>query len=203
MTAAPAIYLVRHGATTWNDTGRYQGRVDVPLSEGGVREVHGLAGRLRGVRFDAAYSSTLSRSRQTAALLLEGSGVRALALSALDELSYGTLQGLTPEVRRAQHGHLDARWQAAPWEVSFPGGESLDEVKRRVTPVWDGIASGHAGETVLVAAHGHVNRVLLMHALGLPRETFWSLEQPNAACLVVRGGALGQPARMESLAGVA
>jgi broad specificity phosphatase PhoE len=200
VTAAPVIYLVRHGATIWNDTGRYQGRMDVPLSDAGVRQVRDLAQRLRvrDVHFHAAYCSTLSRSGATAALLLEGTGRQATPLPALDELSYGTLQGLTPEARATHHAALDRQWRSTPWEVAFPEGESLADVETRVAPTWDEIVARHAGETVLVAAHGHVNRVLLIRASSLPRAEFWRINQPNASCWVVRGGLaeeLGHPER--------
>ena len=69
----------------WNDAGRYQGRADIPLSDRGVAEVRALADQLRSVDFDAAYCSTLSRARTTAAILLEGSGLRALPLPDLDD----------------------------------------------------------------------------------------------------------------------
>lgn len=186
MTATTTIYLVRHGATAWNDEGRYQGRADVPLSARGIAEARALADHLRPLHFDAAYCSTLSRARATAAILLEGSGLRALPLPALDELSYGVLQGLTPEHRNALHEPLDACWRDTPWAVRFPEGESLADMQARVMPAWQGIAAGHSGETVLIVAHGHVNRVLLLPILGLSRDAFWTVDQPNAACIIVR-----------------
>lgn len=187
MSPTTTIHLVRHGATTWNESGRYQGRVDVPMSDEGVNQVRDLARRLGGMRFDAAYCSSLVRATATAALLLEGTGCRAMPLRGLDELSYGALQGLTPRVRAERYAMVERQWRATPWQVTFPEGESLADVAERVTPIWEGIVAGHAGDTVLVAAHGHVNRVLLLHALGLPPEAFWHLKQENASCWVVRG----------------
>jgi broad specificity phosphatase PhoE len=51
--------------------------------------------------------------------------------------------------------------------------------------VWERLVRAHRGESVLVSAHGHLNRVLLLHALALPREAFWSVPQPNSACVVL------------------
>ena len=185
--AAPTtIYLVRHGATAWNARGVYQGRADIPLSPDGIAEVQALAAQLRGVRFDAAYTSTLVRARHTAELLLHGTGLRASRVAELDELSYGVFQGLEPAERERLDAALDRRWQSDPWSVAFPSGESLDDVARRARPVWEQIVGAHAGETVLVAGHGHVNRVLLLHALARPREEFWSIAQGNACLDVLR-----------------
>jgi broad specificity phosphatase PhoE len=66
--------------------------------------------------------------------------------------------------------------------VSFPGGESLEEVRVRAASAAERIVAAHGGESVLVSGHGHLNRVLLIHLLGWPRERFWKIEQPNAAC---------------------
>ena len=32
------LYLIRHGQTVWNSSGRYQGRTDVALSEKGIAQ---------------------------------------------------------------------------------------------------------------------------------------------------------------------
>lgn len=174
------IYLARHGATAWNDAGVFQGSADVPLSPRGIVEAEGLRAQLGDVEFAAAYCSTLSRARDTADIVLHGNRVQAITVQAFDELSYGSWQGLAPSVRRERDAELDQRWQDDPWAVVFPDGESLHDVERRVALPWDDIVARHAGDTVLVVAHGHVNRVLLLRALARARDEFWRIGQPNA-----------------------
>ncbi|MEK7873943.1 MAG: histidine phosphatase family protein, partial [Chloroflexota bacterium] len=53
------VYLVRHGESAWNAQGRYQGRLDAPLSELGLRQADLLARRLASVRRAAIYSAPL------------------------------------------------------------------------------------------------------------------------------------------------
>ncbi len=182
---ATRVLLVRHGATAWNLEGRHQGVTDVPLNDEGRAQAAALGRLLGGVRIDAAYTSPLGRAADTAALVLAGRPVRAAALPALAELSYGERQGQRRADWIASEPAFVARWDAEPWTVTFPGGESLVDVHRRAAPVWDALVARHRGQTVLVSAHGHLNRVLLVHALGLPRAAFWTLPQPNAACVVV------------------
>ena len=62
-------YLVRHGETEWNRTGRMQGHINVPLSGVGRRQATLLAAQLGDVRFDAIYSSDLDRAHETARLV--------------------------------------------------------------------------------------------------------------------------------------
>ena len=65
-TGTLRIYLARHGETDWNAELRLQGRNRYPLNSTGRQQAAKLAERLKGVRLDAVYSSTLSRSRETA-----------------------------------------------------------------------------------------------------------------------------------------
>lgn len=178
--ASTTIYLARHGATAWNDAGVFQGSADIPLSPQGVVEAEGLRAQLADVEFAAAYSSSLSRARTTADVVLHGTTMHAVTVQAFDELSYGSWQGLHPSERRDRDAWLEQRWQDAPWTVTFPGGESLHDVERRVVTPWDELVARHAGEKILVVAHGHVNRVLLLRATGRARDEFWHIEQPNA-----------------------
>lgn len=179
------VLLVRHGATRWNAEGRHQGRADVPLSAEGRAQAAALGALLRPLPVDAAYTSPLARARDTAAAVLAGRGVRAAAAPEFAELSYGARAGERRADWLAAEPAFVARWDDEPWAVTFPGGESLGDVRRRAAPAWDQIVRAHRGDTVLLSAHGHLNRVLLIHALGLPPASFWALPQPNASCVVV------------------
>lgn len=175
------IILVRHGTTEWNARDVYQGWEDIPLDATGVAQANTLAGALAGVEIDAAYTSPLVRARDTARIVLHGRGVISVVVPDFRELSYGRLTGKTPAERQTEAADLENCWRADPWSVEFPEGESLAALAARVLPTWDRIIAAHVGETVLVSSHGHVNRVLLLHARNMPREKFWSIEQPNGS----------------------
>ena len=87
------ILLVRHGETSWNREGRYQGRTDVPLSEVGEAQVAALAARLAELPIAVAAASPLVRARRTAQVIL---GERAVPLEThpdLIEISHGGWEG--------------------------------------------------------------------------------------------------------------
>ena len=77
------LLLVRHGETEWNAEGRIQGHTDIGLSEKGAEQARSLGQRLVDLRIDAAYSSDLKRTSETAKLAL---GDRNLGLNKPPEL---------------------------------------------------------------------------------------------------------------------
>ena len=62
------------------------------------------------------------------------------------------------------------------------GGESFADVRARALPRLERMLREHAGGTVLLVAHGGLNRVVLCEALGLDLNSVVRLEQ-SYACL--------------------
>lgn len=175
-TEPTIVYLVRHGETIWNAEGRCQGQADADFTEEGRAQLKALAGELAGVSFDAAYTSPLPRAVRTSDAILQGRSIRARRVDGLSEISYGSLQGS----RFADWpGELHGEWRSAPWSVTFPDGESLAAVAARALPAFDHIVASHPGDTVLVSAHGHVNRLILAAHYGRSPADFWSIDQVN------------------------
>ncbi|WVQ80978.1 hypothetical protein IAT38_003085 [Cryptococcus sp. DSM 104549] len=65
------LYLVRHGKTDLNSTGKVQGSIDQPLSPGGLDQAQRLAEHLRLVPFTEAWTSPLKRAQETAKTILQ------------------------------------------------------------------------------------------------------------------------------------
>lgn len=68
------FYVVRHGETLLNSIGRAQGWSDSPLTDNGKRTAAELGAELNGIIFNAAYTSDMIRTEQTAKLILSMSG---------------------------------------------------------------------------------------------------------------------------------
>lgn len=179
------LYLIRHGETHWNRLGLYQGTTDIPLNDAGRAQAEALGRRLRGTRFDAVYTSPLRRARETAEAVAGGRPLEPIELPELRELSYGLWQGRGAGAPAGGDAGLEWRWRSRPWAVRFPGGETLSEVEARAARALRRVRAAHPEGTVLLCGHGHLNRVLLIHALAWPRERFWEIEQANGALHVL------------------
>jgi broad specificity phosphatase PhoE len=158
MTAAPVrLLLARHGETEWNSRDLVQGSSDVALSEGGVKQAEQLAERLSDEPIDHIYCSDLERSRRTAEIVGERHGVAPTVEPSLAEQDFGEWDGETLE---ELHGMLDRT--GTDWTEWNPeGGERWSEFCDRVLTAVDRITSEHAQDSVLIAAHGGVNKAVL------------------------------------------
>lgn len=89
------LYLVRHGQTVWNSSGKYQGRTDVALSEKGLAQAEKTVERFRSVHLDGVIASPLMRAADTARGIAETHGLPLETDSRLMELSFGDWEGKT------------------------------------------------------------------------------------------------------------
>jgi probable phosphoglycerate mutase len=150
-SAAPTrLVLVRHGETEWSRSGRHTGRTDVPLTDRGREQAERLGRLLRGRTFSRVLSSPLQRALETCRLA--GFGDRVELVDDLREWNYGAYEGRT----RVEIAAEVPDWTV--WTHPIVGGESLDDLGRRVDRV---IATTlPIGGDVLVFSHGHCLRVL-------------------------------------------
>jgi probable phosphoglycerate mutase len=162
------LLLVRHGQSTWNALGRWQGQADPPLSELGERQAAAAARRLgNGAAPPVArvVTSDLVRARRTAEVIAAGLGVGLEVEPRLRERHAGEWTGLT----RAE---IDEGWPGALQERRHPAGfETDDLLLARVLPGLHAVVTQHtgngrdngAGRRVVVITHGGVVRTVERH----------------------------------------
>jgi broad specificity phosphatase PhoE len=175
------IILVRHGQTPWNLDKIFRGSRDIPLNDQGREEAR-LAGEwLKGETIHAAYASPLSRSRDTAQAIARHHDLAVADLPGLADICYGDWEGLPLAEVKVTYAELYRQWEAAPATVRFPGGETLDEVRDRAMAAVEDVVRRHPGQTVLLAAHRAVNKVVIAACIGLDNSHFWRLGQDTTA----------------------
>jgi alpha-ribazole phosphatase/probable phosphoglycerate mutase len=175
------IHLLRHGQVCGFETRRYNGQADVALTDLGVEQTRAYAERLRDIPLTAVYSSDLPRSLFGAGLIAESHGLVPIPDARLRELHIGEWEGLTWD-RIQQRWPLE--WQARLddlVEVAPPGGESLLQLAQRLRPPITELVEQHRGEEIALVAHGGVNRVILLDAIGAPLSQMFHIEQ-NYGC---------------------
>lgn len=141
------IGIIRHGITTWNQEGRFQGHRDVPLAEEGILQAQALARRLSKEPWDLIVTSDLMRARQTAEILAEHLGVETILLDErLREISGGLLDGTTESERVAKWGE--------EWYDMDLGLESEESCRIRGTACIEELSNQYPDKRMLVISHG-------------------------------------------------
>jgi phosphoserine phosphatase len=175
------IVLVRHGQTPWNKDKIFRGSKDIPLNDQGREEAR-LAGEwLQGEVIQAAYTSPLSRSRDTALAIARHHNLEVHNLAGLSDLCYGDWEGLPLTEVKVKYADLYRQWEASPHTVRFPGGETLEELRTRALAAVDAVVQKHPGQVVLLSAHRAVNKVLIAAFIGLDNSHFWRIGQDTTA----------------------
>lgn len=156
------ILLVRHGETEWNKLGKFQGSVDIELSEEGRRQAFCLKKALKG-DFGVAYASPLIRAMETANILCEDTGLQVIPCEKMREINFGSFEGLTFEEIKGNYPEEFEKWRTDETEGPFPGGDmSLRNASTRAAAAIREIAAAHPGEKVLIVAHGGIIKAGLM-----------------------------------------
>lgn len=184
----PKLVLVRHGQSLWNMENRFTGWVDVPLTAQGREEAKKAGEKLRGHKFDVAYTSALSRAQTTLAIILETMGVDLPVIrdQALNERHYGDLQGMNKDDMRAKFGEEQVKIWRRSYDVPPPNGEALKNTAERTLPFFERCIMGdiRQGKNVLVVAHGNSNRSIVMDLDKLTGEQVIALELGTGVPLV-------------------
>jgi len=181
------IFLVRHGETHWNLTHRFQGRVDVPLTQEGKNQARALALTLKGEPLVAIYSSPLARAVETARFIKEFHPSTPLfEEEAITEMDLGEFDGMEAAHWFSHYQDFLKAWRSNPGCLKIPGGESLQEVQKRAIDALKRITKLHPpGSTLLLCSHNFVNRAILCQALSVPLDRFREVQQDIATLNVL------------------
>lgn len=191
------LVLVRHGESRFNKLNLFTGWIDVALTESGIKEAHHVASHCKHFDYDAVFTSHLERAHETLLIILSYQrkiGIfqhysdakynivknRAISLKkeiipifsnrALNERSYGSLQGINKEDAIKKFGAL----KILEWRRGFtkrpPNGESLRDVYERAIPYFCTkiLSRLRRGETILIVGHGNTLRVIIKYLEDIP-----------------------------------
>jgi probable phosphoglycerate mutase len=193
------MILVRHGQSTANASGVWQGQLDFSLSEQGRLQAAAVGRVLLRTEVSGVYTSPLSRAFETAEILAREAGFsgEVVSVPGLMERHGGMLEGYTWAEQEAHNPALVEKFLALPEEERWTlvGAETDEEVLARFERTLSGIRSRHpaADGSLVVVSHGGIMRAFLRNFFGptvLPdaerapnasiTRILWDLSYPNA-----------------------
>jgi len=192
------LILLRHGQSQWNLENRFTGWEDVPLTEQGIAEAK-VAGQLmkkNKVHIDVIFSSVLQRATKTAELAIKEMNLEQfwsdgqLLMTkdqSLNERDYGDLVGLNKEETANKYGKEQVHIWRRSYDVSPPGGESLENVVTRVKPYFVNFIEPKIseGQNVLIVAHGNSLRATMIQVGLYKAEEISKIEIPTGRPFVI------------------
>ncbi len=209
MSKTTRVILVRHGRSSFNDQGRYQGSSNESVLTQTGRETARLVGqhlkeRSADTPIDLIYASPLRRVQQSADEIsqamasIQTSSAQPLPIvtsNDLKEISLSCWEGLTYDQVKQQFPHQYHCWQQRPHEFELPvsadmakgGGIAVtaktyfpvQDLYREARQFWAKMLPRHANKTVLIVSHSGTIHALLSTALGISSTCHHSLQQSN------------------------
>ncbi len=140
------LYLMRHGQTLFNVRRKIQGWCDAPLTELGINQAK-IAGKYfedEGIVFNKAYSSTSERACDTLEYVTNFK-MDYTRVKGLKEWNFGVFEGESED--------LNPPLPYGDYFKTF-GGESEQEVRKRVSNTLIDIMNKDDHDTVLAVSHG-------------------------------------------------
>lgn len=206
LTPPTRVILVRHGRSTYNEQGRYQGASDESvLTQKGHQDARQTGLALRETNFAAVYTSPLQRTRQTAQEIQSvlRTSVPMMAHSALKEIDLPVWAGLRYQYVRESLTTDYQRWIEYPHEFEMAGPQGVrrpvQDLYDQAQQFWQQILLRHVGQTILVVSHGGTIRALIGTALGLSCRYYHTLQQSNCGISVLSFSGQSKPAHLDTM----
>ncbi|MUL36654.1 histidine phosphatase family protein [Gloeocapsopsis dulcis] len=217
------IILVRHGQTTFNAEGRYQGRSDESmLTAKGYRSAYQTGVALQRIPIDAIYTSPLQCAIETTQEIIKGIDPQNKSLLKfnidrnLTEIDLPTWQGKSFEDVRHNFAAEYKCWQQRPhqFQINSPDADAGYHLRvatalKQCFPVlnlyeqaqqfWQTILPRHRGKTILVVSHGGTNRALIGSALNLSPAQYHTIQQSNCGISILNFPASSLSAKLSGL----
>ncbi len=179
------LLLVRHGNTELDSASRFWGQADIKLSAEGQRQAECLRDRLAAEKIDVIYTSTLSRAVATAGTIASNRKLKIVPCAELREINFGYVEGLTFEEIGQRFPELAEAMANRKAHPGFPGGESIEDLDRRVGQFLPRLEKHKPEDTVLVVAHSGVLRLLTCHLLKIGIEHWRQLRLDLASLSIL------------------
>ena len=201
------LVMIRHGKSLWNKENKFTGWTDIKLCSEGIEEAK-QAGKLlkeKDYTFDVAYTSYLSRAKDTLDIILDELNLNIPIYESwqLNERFYGALQGLNKDEIKDKYGEEQLKlWRRSldvrPPKITmdderYPGNnpiykdldkknlpltENLIDTINRVKPYYENTIKKDLldNKKVIIVAHGNSLRALITILDNLSNKEVMSLE---------------------------
>ena len=179
------IYITRHGQTQWNIEDRIQGSQNSNLTEQGKQDALNLDDKLRYTKIDYIYTSPLKRTYNTALLIKRNRDIPIEVYENLKEMNFGVWEGMhSYNVRREYKDEYYKFWNE-PHLYKPIGGETFEELIKRVKNTLNDIINKKKGENILLVTHAIFIKAIYAIINDYELKDFWNPPYIKNTCLTI------------------
>lgn len=164
------LFLARHGESVTNQQKLISGQLDAPLTEKGRNQAQWLCDVLKNETLSVIYTSSLSRTVETARPTAQYHGIGIQTVDDLKEIHFGVLQGKSIDETDKHNQAMWATKDANNNAFSISGGESARIFEDRVIDCLNCVLRDLQGNALIVG-HRNTNEVILSKLLGFGSST--------------------------------
>jgi alpha-ribazole phosphatase len=179
------IFLLRHGETKENKNKTYYGKLDSELNEAGIAQAKNAGKLLKGIEFDSVYISERQRTKKTAEIALDKSGLNFVVDSRINEISFGAFEGKDYKEIQEKFPKETELWDKDWKGFQPPSGESYLEFYDRIKSFMDDIIKKQE-ENILIVTHGGVIRTIYCYVLGGNMDLYWKFASRNGDVSIIK-----------------
>lgn len=176
-----SIVFVRHGHTMQTEQGKLYTDPSALLTEKGMKQAVAIADWLPEESPSEILSSTAVRVKATAELLAARLGLPLQLIEGLDEQNVGEWEGRSYLEIKKSEPDIYTDWCKDPIRNRPPGGESIEDLVKRVRISIEEIINSCKGKRIILVSHAGVIRSAVINALGMPIDNFYRVNIPTGS----------------------
>ncbi len=171
------IYLVRHGETDWNLSGKAQGQSDIPLNSTGESQALSISEYFSDINIESIYSSSVQRALKTASIIALNHDHDPIINDKFLEIDFGALDGTPLNEMRSRFPEFFDKWSSDPTTAIFP--ESKETLQLLQSRTWEGVGElvkrHKETDNILIVSHAFAIYSILCRALDMPLRNYGRL----------------------------
>lgn len=157
------LILVRHAQAEGNFLREFHGWTDSGITELGHQQAALAAKRLKEIRMDVLYSSTMKRALETARYISKEKELPILRTDQLKEINGGAWEGVKFDQLPQRWPKEHDTWENKPHLHQMPNGESVKEFQERLIKEMESIIAANPGKTICIVTHGTAIKSLMCY----------------------------------------
>ena len=171
------IYLVRHGETDWNLSGKAQGQSDIPLNSTGESQALSISQYFSNIKIESIYSSSVQRALKTATIISLNHNQEPIINDKFLEIDFGALDGTPLNEMKSRFPEFFNEWISDPTTAVFP--ESKETLNLLQSRTWEGVSElvkkHQDTDNILIVSHAFAIYSILCRALDMPLRNYGRL----------------------------